>query len=130
MSEQEERERNKALVVAFLDTVFNRHQVDEAIARYMGPTYRQHNPGVGDGVESFRGFFRAFFAERPQASFDIKRVFCEGSFVTVHAHWKEHPGDRGQAVMDIFRVEGGRVVEHWDVMQPIPETLAHGNTMF
>jgi predicted SnoaL-like aldol condensation-catalyzing enzyme len=130
MQNDAKRERNKTVVVAFLDTVFNKHQVDEGIAQYMGPVYRQHNPGVGDGVESFRTFFRAFFAERPEASFEIKRVFCEDNFVTIHAHWKDHPGDRGQAVMDIFRVEDGRVVEHWDVMQPIPETMAHPNTMF
>ena len=123
-------EENKRIVVSFLDTIFSQHRVDEGIANYMGPTYRQHNPGVGDGVEAFRTFFRAFFKERPQATFEIKRTFCEGNFVTIHAHWKDHPEDRGQAVMDIFRVENGKVVEHWDVMQPIPERLAHDNSMF
>ena len=123
-------EENKRIVVTFLDTVFNKHQVDDGIAQYMGAVYTQHNPGVADGVEAFRTFFRAFFIERPMASFEIKRVFCEGHYVTVHAHWKDFPEDRGQAVMDIFRVENGRVVEHWDVMQPIPEKLAHDNSMF
>jgi predicted SnoaL-like aldol condensation-catalyzing enzyme len=121
---------NKKLVVDFLNTVFNDHDVDGGISRFMAPVYRQHNPGVGDGVEAFRAFFKAFFAERPAATFDIKRVFCEGDFVTIHAHWRDHPGDRGQAVMDIFRVENGKVAEHWDVMQAIPEKLAHDNTMF
>ncbi len=123
-------EENKRIVVAFLDTVFNRHQVDEGIDNYMGSTYIQHNPGVENGVEAFRAFFHAFFANMPESTFDIKRVFCEGNYVTVHAHWKENADDRGQAVMDIFRVEKGKIVEHWDVMQPIPEKLAHNNTMF
>jgi predicted SnoaL-like aldol condensation-catalyzing enzyme len=130
MDDLESRQRNKSLVRDFLDTVFNKHQVDEGIARFMGPTYTQHNPAVSDGVEGFRVFFRAFFKERPEASFTIKRLYCEDNFVTVHAHWKDRPADRGHAVMDIFRVENGRVVEHWDVMQPIPEKLAHDNTMF
>jgi len=123
-------ENNKQIVVAFLNKVFNEHKVDEGISLYMAPKYTQHNPGVGDDVEAFRLFFRKFFAERPQASFDIKRVFCEGDFVTIHAHWRDFPKDRGQAVMDIFRVENGKVAEHWDVMQPVPEVLAHNNTMF
>lgn len=130
MNDRSDAERNKAHVVAFLNTVFNEHDVDRGVAEYMGPTYTQHNPGVADGIEAFRAFFKPFFEERPESTFDIKRVFCEGNFVTIHAHWKEHTGDRGTAVMDIFRLEGGLVVEHWDVMQAIPEELAHDNTMF
>ncbi|TPN85651.1 polyketide cyclase [Mesorhizobium sp. CU2] len=123
-------EANKKVVVGFLETVFDKHEVDAGIDRFMGPVYTQHNPGVPDGREAFRAFFLDFFSTRPNARFKIKRVFCEGDFVTVHAHWTEHEGDRGSAVMDIFRVENGRVVEHWDVIQPIPEQLAHSNTMF
>ncbi|MBX3567544.1 MAG: nuclear transport factor 2 family protein [Rhizobiaceae bacterium] len=123
-------EANKAVVVGFLKTVFDEHKVDEGIDRFMGPAYTQHNPGVPDGREAFRAFFKEFFSSRPQARFSIKRVFCEGDHVTVHAHWTENPHDRGSAVMDIFRVENGRVVEHWDVIQAIPEQIAHPNTMF
>lgn len=130
MTSSSSTEQNKKTAVAFLDTVFNKHEVDEGIRLYMGPTYRQHNPGVANGVEAFRAFFKQFFAEKPELSIDIKRVFCEGDFVTVHLHWCEHKGDRGSAIIDIFRLENGRIVEHWDVMQPIPEKLAHANTMF
>ena len=130
MSDRDRAERNKNHVVGFLNTVFNDHDVDRGIREFMGETYTQHNPAVGDGIEAFRAFFKPFFMERPGATFDIKRVFCEGDFVTVHAHWKENADDRGTAVMDIFRLQNGRVVEHWDVMQPIPEELAHDNTMF
>ncbi|RVD30596.1 hypothetical protein EN742_34630 [Mesorhizobium sp. M4A.F.Ca.ET.020.02.1.1] len=123
-------EANKKVVVGFLETVFDQHRVDEGIERFMGPVYTQHNPGVANGRDAFGAFFRDFFSTRPNARFNIKRVFCEGDFVTVHAHWTEDENDRGSAVMDIFRVEDGRVVEHWDVIQPIPQHLAHSNTMF
>lgn len=127
MSTQEE---NKRIVRAFLETVFNQHKVDEGMDAYVGDSYTQHNPGVADGVEAFRENFRKAFSENPESHFDIKRMFCEGDHVTVHAHWTQDRNDRGSAVMDIFRLENGRIVEHWDVIQPIPDEIAHDNTMF
>lgn len=122
---------NKAVVADFIATVFNgSHDVDAGAARCLGPTYRQHNPEVPDGRDAFIAGFRAFFAAHPDSTFEVKRMFCEGDFVTVHAHWKLHPEDRGAAVMDIFRLEAGRIVEHWDAVQPVPAVLAHSNTMF
>lgn len=123
-------QKNKQIVTDFLDLVFNQHKVDEGMDAYLGSTYTQHNPDVADGPEAFRAFFKTFFAERPNARFDIKRAFCEGDYVTIHAHWTENPEDRGAAVMDIFRLENGRIVEHWDVIQPIPQDMAHNNSMF
>ena len=123
-------EENKRIVVDFLDLIFNQHKVDEGMDAYLGDTYTQHNPGVADGPEAFRAFFKSFFADRPTSQFNVQRVFCEGDYVTVHAHWVEHPDDGGSAVMDIFRLENGRIMEHWDVMQPVPEEMAHTNTMF
>jgi predicted SnoaL-like aldol condensation-catalyzing enzyme len=124
-------EANKAVVSDFIDTVFNgTHRVDEGAARCLGPTYRQHNPDVADGKDAFIASFKTFFADHPESTFEVKRMFCDGDFVTVHAHWKLHPEDRGSAVMDIFRLENQRIVEHWDVVQPIPATMAHTNTMF
>ncbi|MGR3793704.1 nuclear transport factor 2 family protein [Vannielia sp. SX4] len=123
-------EEKKRVVRGFLETVFNEHKVDEAMDAYVGKTYTQHNPGVADGVEAFRENFKETFAKNPESYFDIKRMFCEGDHVTVHAHWTQNKDDRGSAVMDIFRLENGRIVEHWDVIQPIPEHIAHDNTMF
>lgn len=123
-------EENKRVVWGFLETVFNEHKVDEGMDAYVGETYTQHNPGVADGVEAFRENFKETFAKNPESYFDIKRMFCEGDHVTVHAHWTQNKDDRGSAVMDIFRLENGRIVEHWDVIQPIPEHIAHDNTMF
>lgn len=120
----------KALVRDFLETVFVRHDIDAGFARCIGPTYRQHNPGVPDGVEGFKQHFHAYFAAHPQAGLEIRRLFCEDDHVTVHLRWFTGPDDRGSAVMDIFRLEHGRIVEHWDVMQPIPAQCAHDNTMF
>ena len=120
----------KVVVMDFLHTVFNRHEVDEGLARCVGPTYRQHNPGVPDGIEGFRRHFKQYFQQQPRGSLEVKRMLCEGDFVTVHLHWFEYPGDRGSAVMDIFRLENHRIVEHWDVMQPIPLNPANDNSMF
>lgn len=121
---------NKAVVADFIATVFNGHRVDEGIDRCLGPYYIQHNPEVADGKEAFRAHFLAFFAAHPQSVFTVKRMFSEGDFVTVHAHWQDTPEDCGAAVMDIFRLEQGRIVEHWDCVQPVPPRLAHTNTMF
>ncbi|MFY9240545.1 MAG: nuclear transport factor 2 family protein [Roseovarius sp.] len=121
---------NKDVVAKFIAIVFNGHHVDEGAEACIGPTYRQHNPDVADGRDAFIASFKDFFAQHPQSTFDVKRMFEEGDHVTVHAHWKFHPDDRGYAVMDIFRLENGKIVEHWDAVQPIPETLAHSNTMF
>lgn len=122
---------NKAVVADFIATVFNgTHQVDEGAARCLGPTYRQHNPGVADGKAAFIASFKTFFAAHPGSTFEVKRMFGEVDFVTVHAHWKLDAADVGSAVMDIFRLENQRIVEHWDVVQPIPAQMAHANTMF
>jgi len=123
-------EQNRRVVREFLDLVFNQHAVDEGIARCMGPTYRQHNPQVADGVESFRQFFTAFFRDFPQSRLEIKRLIAEGDMVAVHLHWQSHPEQAGDAVMDFFRLKEGRIVEHWDVIQPVAAQSANHNSMF
>lgn len=122
--------KNKAVVSDFIATVFNGHRVDEGVDRALGPYYRQHNPEVADGRDAFIASFKAFFAEFPDSTFEVKRMLAEDDLVAVHAHWCHRPQDRGFAVMDIFRLEEGRIVEHWDAVQPIPEAIAHSNTMF
>lgn len=120
----------KAVVRDFLETVFVEHDIEAGFARCVGPSYRQHNPGTPDGLEGFKSHFQHYFAQHPQAGLKIHRMFCEGDYVTAHLHWWEEPGEAGWAVIDIFRLEQGRIVEHWDVMQPVPSQQAHGNTMF
>ena len=126
---QSAEERNKETVIAFYDAAINDKDF-EAASAYLGDKYIQHNPLAADGPEGLKAFLA--FAKENLSSFKVefKRVLADGDFVIVHAHAKANPEDRGSAVMDIFRLEDGKVVEHWDVIQPIPETAMNENTMF
>lgn len=117
------------MVREFYHLALNEKKPEEAVAQYLGPYYRQHNPGAGDGAEAFIAFVRGFTTAFPALHFDFRRFVAEGDLVVVHSHLVRQPGDRGLAVMDIFRIENGRIVEHWDVLQEIPESAANKNTM-
>lgn len=108
----------------------NLKKPEEAVAKYLGPSYRQHNPTAGDGPEPFISFVKGFTEAFPSLHFDFKRLIAEEDLVVVHSHLVRKPGDRGMAVMDIFRLENGKIVEHWDVLQEVPESAANSNTMF
>ena len=120
----------KPIVLDFFDLAFVQRRAAEAAERYLGAEYKQHNPLAPDGPEAFVGFIGVFQEQAPEMSFDIKRVIAEDDLVVLHYHLKLSPDDLGQAVVDIFRVEEGRVVEHWDVLQPVPAESANTNTMF
>ena len=123
-------ERNKQVVREFYELAFNQQKPEEAVAKYVGPSYRQHNPAAADGSQAFIDFVKGFTKAFPQLRFDFKRLVAEGDLVAVHSHLVAEPGSRGTAVMDMFRVENGKIVEHWDVVQEVPEKAANGNTMF
>jgi predicted SnoaL-like aldol condensation-catalyzing enzyme len=130
-------ETNKDIAVAFYKTLFE-GRVEDAFRLYAGRSYRQHNPLIEDGMEGLRKFVTWMTSNHPDARYEIKRVFADGDYVILHCHWHGLSGDylvgkpnpRGEAVVDIFRLEGGKVLEHWDVIQPIPEASANANTMF
>ena len=123
--------RNKENVIAFYELAFNQHKLDEAVEKYVAEPYIQHNPGVADGGKAFIDAFALFLKEHPQSRADIKRVIAEGDLVVVHVHSQTAPDDRGEAVIDIFRLdENGKIVEHWDVTQPVPEKTESGHSMF
>jgi predicted SnoaL-like aldol condensation-catalyzing enzyme len=118
------------MVVAFLDMVFNQKKVKEGFDEYVGPTYRQHNPFAADGAQAAIDFLAPYLAKNTGYRYDFKHVYVDGNIVVVHSHVTRDANDRGSAVVDIFRVEKDKVVEHWDVVQQIPEKSANDNTMF
>ena len=120
----------EATVVAFLDTAFNQRKVDEAFVRYVGSEYRQHNPTVADGKQAIIDALRQWLPATPNLHYEFKHLYSDGDRVIVHSLVTVNATDRGNAVVDIFRVEHGKVVEHWDVSQAIPEKSLNDNTMF
>jgi len=121
---------NKKTVISFYNLSFVDHKPQEAADRYIGNRYVQHNPHVPDGKKAFTDYFVPFFKEHPDAKSEIKHAVAEGDLVVLHVLGKKDKSDRGKAVVDIFRVENDKIVEHWDVMQEIPEKAANQNTMF
>jgi predicted SnoaL-like aldol condensation-catalyzing enzyme len=129
-ADAKQMEENKRTIVAFYDAVLNQKDFDKA-SQYLGPRYTQHNPTAADGPEGLKGFVNNFLkAKFPNNKSEIKRIFADGDYVIVHVHAVREPGTRGNAIVDIFRLENGKVVEHWDVVQPIPENAANNNGMF
>ena len=124
-----QQEANRKAVLDFYEKGLNQKDADGAIA-YMGDRYVQHNPNAADGPEGFRKFIGFLREKFPNSRSEIKRSFVDGDYVILHVHAVREPGARGNAIIDVFKLENGKIVEHWDVVQPIPENPANNNTMF
>ncbi|HSD55024.1 MAG TPA: nuclear transport factor 2 family protein [Burkholderiales bacterium] len=128
-ADAQQQETNKKNVVEFYEKALNQKDF-EAASRYLGPRYTQHNPVAADGPEGLKAFIQFLRDKFPSSRSEIKRVFADGDYVIVHVHAIREPGTRGRAIIDIFKLENGKVVEHWDVAQDIPEKAANSNGMF
>lgn len=123
-----QEEHNKTIVIDFYEKALNQKDF-AAASQYLGH-YIQHNPNVEDGQEGFHKFIDFLKEKFPQSHYDVTRVLVDGEFVTLRVHGVREPGTKGFAIIDIFRVRDGKIEEHWDSVQPIPETSKNDNTMF
>ena len=124
-----DEQRNKKVVTTFYNLLINEKNY-EAAAKYLGHKYTQHNPTAEDGRKGLKKFVKYLRNKYPRSHSEIIRVFTDGNFVILHVYSVRIPGSSGRAIMDIFRLQCDKIVEHWDVIQNIPVKSANSNTMF
>ncbi len=123
-------DHNKQTVINFITRAFNEKQPADAVAKYVGAQYIQHDPQAPDGAAAFIQMATGFADHFPQLNIAIKRVIAEGDMVAAHVLITMAPETPGMAGVEIYRLDDGKIVEHWNVLQPVPEQAANDNTMF
>jgi predicted SnoaL-like aldol condensation-catalyzing enzyme len=122
-------ERNRALMTVFAQKFYGERDVRGAFEAYVAADYIQHNPGIADGRDAAIKALEPLFS-RPGAQFDVKRIIVDGDMAVIHLRGRSSPSERGGAVADIYRLKDGKIVEHWDVIQPIAETTISPHPYF
>jgi predicted SnoaL-like aldol condensation-catalyzing enzyme len=120
---------NKKAVLAFHRALTDTKDFEVA-KQYLGPGYKQHNPTLPDGPEGIKGLIERFRKDSPDGHSEIKRVIADGDYVILHLNFIPSPNARGVAIADFYKMKDGKIAEHWDVIQPVPEKSANGNGMF
>ena len=124
-----QQETNKALVIDLLHKAFNEKN-PQAAAELLTDRYIQHSPPVPTGKEGFLQAVPGVYAVFPNMKVEVKHIWADGDYVITHSLYQFTPDGPGTAIVDIFRIENGKVDEHWDVAQEIPAQMAHNNGMF
>jgi len=122
-------ENNKDIAVAFLELASS-GEVGEAYSRFVGAGFKHHNPFFEGSAEALSAGMEENARQNPDKIFEVKRAIVEGDFVVVHSHVRQNPDDLGAAVVHIFRFENGKIIELWDIGQPIPKESANQYGMF
>jgi predicted SnoaL-like aldol condensation-catalyzing enzyme len=125
-----ETERNREIVTRFITLFYGQGRVREAFETYVVENYIQHNPLAPDGRAPAIAALEPYFASQPNAIREVQRIIVDGNLAAVHVRVRQNAQDRGVAVIDILRLENGKIVEHWDVIQPVPERSANPHPMF
>ena len=120
---------NRAIVTDFARLFYTERDVPRAFETYVAQDYIQHNPGVADGRDAAVAALAPMFIE-PGREFRIKQILVDGDMAVIHVHAIPAPGERGASVFDMYRLADGKIVEHWDAIQPVPETSANAHPMF
>lgn len=125
----ETRADNRSVVADFARLFYAERDVQQAFESWVAPGYIQHNPGIADGRDAAVAALAPMFAEAGR-EFRIKRILVDGDMAVIHVHAIPKPGAPGASVFDMYRLENGRIVEHWDAIQPVPDRSANDHPMF
>jgi predicted SnoaL-like aldol condensation-catalyzing enzyme len=128
-SKEIQDEKNKKIVVDFYQRLFGDKDIT-AIDDYLVENYIQHNPGVADGRQAIKNIAVKWLANQPKSKVDFQKIVADGDLVVLHIKTKSFTSVRDASLIDIFRVKDGKIVEHWDIMQEVPEKAANAHPMF